>query len=170
MHQLNNLQDLFVHELRDLFSAEQQLLDALPKMVQAASSADLQTAFRHHLDQTRTHVTRLDRIFDQLEVTGAGEECQGMKGLIREGESVINTNGSSAVKDAALIAAAQRVEHYEIAGYGTARTHAQNLGLNDVASQLQNTLDEEGETNKKLTDLAEGGWFDGGINQEALEY
>jgi ferritin-like metal-binding protein YciE len=91
-----------------------------------------------------------------------------MKGLISEGEDVINANGHSAVKDAALIAAAQRVEHYEIAGYGTARTHAQNLGLDDVAFQLQETLDEEGETNKKLTDLAEGGWFDGGINKEAM--
>ena len=93
-----------------------------------------------------------------------------MKGLISEGENVISANGDSAVKDAALIAAAQRVEHYEIAGYGTARTHAQNLGLDDIASQLQQTLDEEGETNKKLTDLAEGGWFNGGINQEALSY
>lgn len=170
MHHLNNLQDFFVHELRDLFSAEQQLLDALPKMVQAASSADLQEAFSQHLDQTRTHVARLDRIFDQLETTGAGEQCQAMKGLISEGESVIDSDGDSAVKDAALIAAAQRVEHYEIAGYGTARTHAQNLGLDDIASQLQTTLDEEGETNKKLTRLAEGGWFNGGINQEALSY
>jgi ferritin-like metal-binding protein YciE len=168
MHQLNNFQELFVHELRDLFSAEQQLLTALPKMAQAASSADLREAFDHHLNQTRTHVTRLDRIFGQLDTTGAGEECQGMKGLISEGENVINANGDSAVKDAALIAAAQRVEHYEIAGYGTARTHAQNLGLDDVASQLQETLDEEGETNKKLTDLAEGGWFNGGINKEAM--
>lgn len=170
MHHLNNLQDLFVHELRDLFSAEQQLMEALPKMVQAASSADLREAFDHHLHQTRTHVTRLDRIFDQLELTGAGEECKAMKGLISEGEDVINANGDSAVKDAALIAAAQRVEHYEIAGYGTARTHAENLGLDDVASLLQETLNEEGEANKKLTHLAEGGWFDGGINEEALTY
>jgi ferritin-like metal-binding protein YciE len=170
MYYLNNLQDLFIHELRDLFSAEQQLLTALPKMVQAASSDDLREAFSHHLDQTRNHVTRLDRVFGQLDITGAGEECKAMKGLISEGEDVINANGHSAVKDAALIAAAQRVEHYEIAGYGTARTHAQNLGLDDVASQLQETLDEEGETNKKLTDLAEGGWFDGGINKEALSY
>jgi ferritin-like metal-binding protein YciE len=168
MHHLNNLQDFLVHELRDLFSAEQQILVALPKMVQAASSSDLKEAFSHHLDQTRTHVARLDRIFDQLDTTGAGEVCKGMQGLIQEGEGIIEAHADSAVKDAALIGAAQRVEHYEMAGYGTARTHARNLGLDDIADQLQETLDEEGDADKKLTRIAEGGWFKEGINEEAV--
>lgn len=170
MHHLNNFQDLFIHELRDLFNAEQQLLDALPKMAQAADSADLREAFNHHLNQTRTHVSRLDRIFDRFEITSAGEECQAMKGLISEGEDVINSDGASAVKDAALIAAAQRVEHYEIAGYGAARNHAKNLGFDDIADTLQAILDEEGEADKKLTALAEGGWFEEGINERALTF
>jgi ferritin-like metal-binding protein YciE len=169
MRSLSNLQDLFIHELRDLFSAEQQLLEALPKMAEAATSPDLRDAFSQHLNQTRTHVARLDRIFDQLELTGSGEECKGMKGLISEGEDVINAEGESAVIDAALITAAQRVEHYEIAGYGTARAHAKHLGFDDIATTLQAILDEEGETDKKLTALAEG-WFEQSINEEALAF
>ncbi len=123
MNHLSNLQDLFIHELRDLYSAEKQLVTALPKMAQKATSTDLKEAFNHHLNQTRNHVTRLDEIFSHLGTTGAGKECEAMKGLIKEGEDVMSASGNSDVKDAALIAAAQRVEHYEIAGYGTVRTY-----------------------------------------------
>jgi ferritin-like metal-binding protein YciE len=167
MNHLNSLQDLFVHELRDLYSAEQQLVSALPKMARAASSPDLQTAFHEHLDQTRNHVTRLDRIFGQLGTSGMGKECEAMKGLIKEGEQTIQAGGDSDVKDAALIAAAQRVEHYEIAAYGAARTFAEKLGYDEAADMLQKTLDEEGKTDKKLTALAEGGIFKTGINERA---
>lgn len=167
MH-LNSLRDLFVHELRDLYSAEQQLVSALPKMARAATSSDLQTAFTNHLEQTRTHVSRLENILDTLGTPRNGHECEAMKGLIKEGETVINEMGDTAVKDAALIAAAQRVEHYEMAGYGTARAFANKLGFNEVADILQDTLDEEGEADKKLTKLAEGNVFSVGINQRAM--
>ena len=167
MHHLGNLHDLFVHELRDLYSAEQQLVMALPKMASAATTPDLKQAFNHHLDQTRNHVSRLDKIFTRLGTTSSGEECEAMKGLVKEGESIIKAQGDSVVKDAALIGAAQRVEHYEIAAYGTARTYAEELGYDDMANWLQETLDEEGATNKKLTKLAEGGWLSSGINQDA---
>jgi ferritin-like metal-binding protein YciE len=168
MHNLSSLQDLFVHELSDLYSAEQQLVTALPKMARAATSTELRDAFNSHLEQTRNHVTRLNTIFGQLGRSATGEECKAMKGLIEEGEEMIETGGDTAVKDAALIAAAQRVEHYEIAGYGTARTFAEHLGFNEAASLLQQTLDEEGKTNKKLTTLAEGGLLKAGINQKAM--
>ncbi|MCC6604074.1 MAG: ferritin-like domain-containing protein [Anaerolineae bacterium] len=167
MHHLGNLHDLFVHELRDLYSAEQQLVMALPKMASAATTPDLKQAFAHHLDQTRNHVSRLDKIFTRLGTTSAGDECEAMKGLVKEGESIIKAQGDSVVKDAALIGAAQRVEHYEIAAYGTARTYAEELGYDDMANWLQETLDEEGATNKKLTKLAEGGWLSSGINEDA---
>lgn len=168
MHHLNSLHDLFVHEIRDLYSAEQQLVSALPKMASAATSSDLQQAFRQHLEQTRTHVTRLESILTEIGESNTGEECEGMRGLIKEGEQVLQAGGDTAVKDAALIAAAQRVEHYEIAGYGTARTYAEHLGMDDAAKILQQTLDEEGNTNKKLTKLAEGGLFSKGINEKAI--
>jgi ferritin-like metal-binding protein YciE len=168
MNHLSNLQDLFIHELRDLYSAEKQLVTALPKMAQQATSADLKDAFNNHLSQTRNHVTRLDEIFSRLGTTGIGKECQAMKGLIKEGEDVMSASGNSDVKDAALIAAAQRVEHYEIAGYGTVRTYAEELGFDDAANLLQKTLDEEGKANKKLTSLAEGGLLSSGINKQAV--
>lgn len=140
---------------------------ALPKMASAATTPDLKQAFNHHLDQTRNHVSRLDKIFTRLGTTSAGDECEAMKGLVKEGESIIKAQGDSVVKDAALIGAAQRVEHYEIAAYGTARTYAEELGYDDMANWLQETLDEEGATNKKLTKLAEGGWLSSGINEDA---
>jgi ferritin-like metal-binding protein YciE len=168
MNHLSNLQDLFIHELRDLYSAEKQLVTALPKMAQQATSADLKDAFKNHLSQTRNHVTRLDEIFSRLGTTGIGKECQAMKGLIKEGEDVMSASGNSDVKDAALIAAAQRVEHYEIAGYGTVRTYAEELGFDDAANLLQKTLDEEGKANKKFTSLAEGGLLSSGINKQAV--
>jgi ferritin-like metal-binding protein YciE len=167
MHHLSNLQELFIHELRDLYSAEQQLVTALPKMAQQAHSTDLKDAFNHHLDQTRNHVSRLNEIFSNLGTTGSGEECEAMKGLIKEGEDIMKATGNADVKDAALIAAAQRVEHYEMAGYGTVRTYAEELGYNEAADLLQQTLDEEGKANKKLTSLAEGGLLSSGINKKA---
>ena len=152
---LNSLRDLFVEELRDLYSAETQLLDALPKMAEAAASQELVSAFEHHLDETRGHVSRLENIFGQMGEKPSGETCEAMKGLIKEGEIVVKAEGDPDVRDAGLIGAAQRVEHYEMAGYGTARSLALRLGHNETAEILQQTLDEEGEANKKLTSLAE---------------
>lgn len=152
---LESLQDLYVDELKDLYSAENQLVKALPKMAKAASSEDLQAAFEEHLEQTRGHVKRLEQVFKKLNASPKGKKCKAMEGLLDEGEEVINEDAEPAVKDAALIAAAQRVEHYEIAGYGCVRTYAQQLGFNDAAELLQQTLNEEGETDKKLTELAE---------------
>jgi ferritin-like metal-binding protein YciE len=136
-------------------------------MAQQAHSTDLKDAFNHHLDQTRNHVSRLNEIFSNLGTTGSGEECEAMKGLIKEGEDIMKATGNADVKDAALIAAAQRVEHYEMAGYGTVRTYAEELGYNEAADLLQQTLDEEGKANKKLTSLAEGGLLSSGINKKA---
>ncbi|MCB0105941.1 MAG: ferritin-like domain-containing protein [Caldilineaceae bacterium] len=166
--QLNTMKDLYVDQLRDLYSAEDQLTKALPKMAQAASSSDLQKAFRDHLNETQQQKQRLEQIFSTLGMSPQGETCEAMKGLIKEGEEIINTHADSQVKDAALIAAAQRVEHYEMAGYGTVRTFADELGYNDAKDLLQTTLDEEGSANKKLTSLAEGGLFSSGINQKAM--
>lgn len=167
MQHLNSLQDLFVHELRDLYSAEKQLVNALPKMARAASSSKLTDAFNHHLKQTQNHVQRLDRVFQEIGITSGSVECEAMKGLVKEGDDVIKAGGDNVVKDAALISAAQRVEHYEMAGYGAVRTYANELGYDSIASLLQETLDEEGDANNKLTKLAEGGLFQSGINEEA---
>ena len=150
-----SLQDLYVEQLRDLYDAENQILDALPKMTSQASHTELKRAFQEHLRVTQEHVNRLRQIFTQLGTSPEGETCAGMKGLIKEGEKTIKEWDDSDVLDAALIAAAQRVEHYEIAGYGTVRTYAQMLGKANQAQLLQRTLDEEGETDKKLTALAE---------------
>jgi ferritin-like metal-binding protein YciE len=165
--QLNSLKDLFVEQLRDLYSAETQLVDALPKMASAASHDELRQAFEHHLDETRGHVDRLREIFEQLGETPGGETCEAMKGLIEEGEEVVKAQGDAAVKDAALIAAAQRVEHYEIAGYGTVRTFADDLDLGDARDLLDQTLDEESSADKLLTKLATGGMLKTGLNERA---
>jgi ferritin-like metal-binding protein YciE len=150
-----------------LYSAEKQITEALPKMVKAASEKSLKDAFSQHLDQTQAHLQRVRQILDGMDVNPGNVKCDGMEGLLKEGEEIISTSGSGVAKDAALIAAAQRVEHYEIAAYGAARTHAKLLGFDDAASTLQKTLDEEGETDKKLTKLAEGSWLSEGINKEA---
>jgi ferritin-like metal-binding protein YciE len=152
---LNSLRDLLLEELRDLYSAENQLVDALPKMVEAAGSNELKNAFGHHLEQTRGHVSRLENIFEEIGEKASGETCEAMKGLVKEGEILIHADSPADVRDAGLIGAAQRVEHYEIAGYGTARGLARRLGDQNVASILQQTLDEEGEADKKLTAIAE---------------
>ena len=152
---LESLQDLFVDELKDLYSAENQLLKALPKMAQAATDEQLRNAFQDHLEQTRNQVKRLDQIFKKMDVNPKGKKCKAMEGLIEEGKQVINEKANAAVRDAALISAAQRVEHYEIAGYGSVRTFAQVLGDNESADLLQETLEEEAAADKKLTELAE---------------
>jgi ferritin-like metal-binding protein YciE len=152
---LNSFDELFIEQLQDLYDAEQRLTKALPKMASAAHSPALQAAFRDHLRQTETHVSRLEQVFRMMGKSAQAKTCEAMKGLVAEGEEVISGKGDADVKDAALIAAAQRVEHYEIAGYGTVRTFAQRLGRQDAARVLQQTLDEEAATDKKLSSLAE---------------
>ncbi|MFY9983973.1 MAG: ferritin-like domain-containing protein [Chthoniobacterales bacterium] len=153
---LDSVQDLFLAELRDLHNAEEQLVEALPKMAEAASSKELKNAFTHHLEETRRHVTRLDGVFKSLQQEPSGETCEAMKGLVKEGEEFIKAKGEPEVIDAGLIGAAQRVEHYEMAGYGTARTLANRLGYNDLARILETTLTEEKAADAKLTTVAEG--------------
>jgi ferritin-like metal-binding protein YciE len=164
--QLQTLQELFEHEISDLYSAETQLVAALPKMAQAASNDELRSAFNQHLEETRDHVRRLEDIRGQVG-SFLSEECEGMRGLIKEGDEVVRAVGDPAVKDAALISAAQRVEHYEIAAYGTARTLADELDLADAKDLLDQTLDEESNADKLLTKIATGGMFKAGINQQA---
>jgi ferritin-like metal-binding protein YciE len=152
---LDSFETLYIEELRDLYNAENQLVKALPKMAKAASSPELQQAFEDHLEQTKEHIERLDEIFDKLDKKPSGKTCYGIKGIVEEGSEIMNEKGEGFVIDAGLIAAAQKVEHYEIASYGTVRTWAEMLGDDDAAELLQQTLDEEGETDKKLTELAE---------------
>lgn len=152
---LETLNDLYVAELKDLYSAEHQLLKALPKMAKAASDAQLAQAFTDHLAETKGQVARLEKIFKKLDVSPKGKTCKAMEGLLEEGKELMSEDAAPTVMDAALIAAAQRVEHYEMAGYGCVRTFAQLLGFDDAASLLQETLDEEGAADKKLTKLAE---------------
>ncbi len=152
---LNSLRDLLLEELRDLHNAENQLVDALPKLAEAASSSELRSAFLHHLEQTRQHVSRLEEIFDHIGEKSSGETCEAMKGLIKEGDALINAQGDPNVRDAGLVGAAQRVEHYEMAGYGTARSLARRLGQTRIAETLQQTLTEEAEADKTLTSIAE---------------
>jgi ferritin-like metal-binding protein YciE len=152
---MESLKDLYLEQLRDLYSAEKQILQALPKMADAASHEELKSGFRQHVEQTERQVERLDRIFDDLGESPKGHHCKGMEGLIKEGEEMMNERANSDVLDAGLIAAAQRVEHYEIAGYGCVRTYADMLGKDEHAKLLQQTLDEEGQTDKKLTSMAE---------------
>ncbi|MEP7015760.1 MAG: ferritin-like domain-containing protein [Verrucomicrobiota bacterium] len=152
---IDSLETLYVEELRDIYSAENQIVKALPKMAKAASSSDLQEAFEEHLEQTKEHIERLEEIFENMDKSPKGKTCKGMKGLIEEGSEMLEAEGDEAAIDAGLIAAAQRVEHYEMAAYGTVRTLAETLGRKDDADLLQETLDEEGDTDKRLTELAE---------------
>ncbi len=151
---LESIENLFLHEIKDLLSAEKQLVKALPKMAKGASSQALKEGIEDHLEQTRGHVERLEKVFKLLDKSPRAEHCKGMEGLIEEGAELLEEEGEPNVKDAALIAAAQRVEHYEISGYGTARTLAELLGLDEAVDLLQQTLDEEKETDEKLTELA----------------
>jgi len=152
---LDSLQTLWIEELRDLYNAENQLLKALPKMAKGASSPELKQAFEDHLEQTKDHVERLDEIFEKLDEKPDGKTCKAMKGLIEEGSEILEKEGEPSVLDAGIIAAAQKVEHYEIASYGTVRAFANMLGEEDAADLLQQTLDEEGEADKHLSELAE---------------
>lgn len=151
---LNTLKDLYIHELKDLYSAEKQILKALPKMVKAASHEKLAAGFEEHLEQTKEHAVRLEKILASHDQTTRGPKCKGMEGVLEEGAEMIEEEADEEVRDAGLIAAAQRVEHYEMAGYGTARAYAELLGDKEGAKILQTTLDEEGDTDKKLTKLA----------------
>jgi ferritin-like metal-binding protein YciE len=159
---MKSLHELFVHELKDLYDAEHQLVEALPAMAKAASSTELSTAFKDHLKATQGHIDRLEQVFQSVNEKPAREACAGMKGLIKEGQKVMEEDMSETVRDAALIAAAQRVEHYEMAGYGTLRTYAHLIGESEAAQLLQRTLDEEDMTDKRLSQLAHN------INEAAL--
>jgi len=161
---LKTLKDLFHHELKDLYSAETQLVKALPKMAKTATNEELKAGFEEHLEQTREHVQRLDQIGESLEMRLSGHKCKAMEGLITEGAELISEDAEESVRDAGLIGAAQRVEHYEIAGYGTARALAQVLGFDEAADLLEQTLDEEKATDEKLTEIAESA-----VNASAAE-
>lgn len=153
---LNTFDDLFTHQLEDVYDAENQLIASLPLMAGAAASADLKAAFNTHLAETKVHAQRLEQVFKKLGKEAKRTTCPAMKGLIKEGSEAINATGDPLVKDAALIASAQRVEHYEIAAYGTLRALAKTIGKEDIAAIFQTTADEEGKTDKLLTKLAEG--------------
>ena len=152
--ELETLKDLYIHELKDLYSAEKQLIRALPKMAKAATNDDLIGGFEEHFEQTKEHAERLEKILESHDESTRGPKCKGVGGLIKEGEEIIEEKADDDVRDAGLISAAQRVEHYEIAGYGCAQTYAEMLGDKRGAELLQTTLEEEGETDKKLTRLA----------------
>ena len=162
-----SLNDLLLEELQDLYSAETQLLDALPKLADAASRPELKSAFNKHLEETREQVSRLEEVFDQLGESPGDEHCDAMAGLIAEEEKRIQEDGEADVKDAALISAAQRTEHYEMAAYGSARTFADQLDLIEVRDLLDETLSEEKSADEELNKVATGGWLGSGINQEA---
>lgn len=152
---MKNLKDLFEHQLKDLYSAESQLIDALPKLAKNADDSKLKQAFEKHLEETKEHKKRLKEICDSLGIKPTGETCKAMEGLVKEAESFLKEDTEKDVKDAGLIAEAQRVEHYEISGYGTAARYAKELGHNDIASKLKKTLDEEYKTDDLLTEMAE---------------
>jgi ferritin-like metal-binding protein YciE len=164
MAQVDSLKLLFVDTIKDLYSAETQITKALPKMAKAATSPDLKRGFEEHLEQTRMQTERLKQISDQLGFKVTGKKCAGMEGIIQEGDEVLKESYPDQVRDAGLIEAAQKVEHYEIAGYGSARTFARFLGYDDAVRLLQQTLDEESATDKKLTQIAESH-----INREAIK-
>ena len=153
---MKNLKDLFEHQLKDLYSAETQLLKALPKMAENATDAKLKKAFEAHLEETREHQQRLEEVCKELEIKPTGETCKAMKGLIAEAEAFLKEDAEKEVRDAGLIADAQRVEHYEISGYGTVVRYAKELGYDGIAKKLQKTLDEEYKADEKLDKLAEG--------------
>jgi ferritin-like metal-binding protein YciE len=163
--ELQSLQDLYVEQLRDLYNAENQLISALPKMAKAAADPQLQEAFESHLEQTRGHAERIEHIFDRLGMKPKGQKCKAMEGLIEEGKEMIDMDGEPEIRDAGLVACAQRVEHYEIAGYGCVRTYARLLNDREGERLLQQTLEEEAQTDKNLTKLA-----DSVLNRQAASH
>lgn len=158
---------LFLEELADLYSAEKQIVRAFPELINAVNNPDLKEAFEKHFEETRTQVNRLEQVFTILNITPMQKTCKAMEGLIQEVKDYIAEDIPSIVKDAALIGAAQKIEHYEIASYGTARTFANIMDLDKVADLLQASLDEEGNADEKLTSIAEGGFFTAGVNEIA---
>jgi ferritin-like metal-binding protein YciE len=164
MAQAGTLHDAFIEELRDTYDAEKQLIKALPRLAKAAASTDLRTAFEMHLEETKGHVERLEQVFESLEEKPRGKHCEGIAGIIEEGKSMMEEEFDDATMDACLIAAGQRAEHYEMAAYGTLIAWAQSMGHTEATNLLQEILEEEKATDKKLTSLAEGG-----INQEAAD-
>jgi ferritin-like metal-binding protein YciE len=163
----HSLKDVLQEQLEDLHSAEEQLIAALPKMAQAAHNDELRQAIEHHLEETRGHLKRVEEALGELGISTPSEECKAMKGLIAEGEELIQKDGDPTAKDAALIGAAQRVEHYEIAAYGTARQLADDCGYDSIKDLMDQTLDEESQADKLLNKIATGGMFKAGINQQA---
>lgn len=159
---VDTIEKLFVDELKDLYSAENQITKALPKLAKASSSDKLRTAFESHLEETKEQIDRLEQIFKILEVSPKGKTCAGMKGLLEEGSEVLEETEEGAIRDAAMISAAQRVEHYEMAGYGSVRTYAQLLGKDKIVTLLEKTLEEEKTADSKLTKIAKS------VNGEAL--
>ena len=164
---IDSLTDVLVDQVSDLYDAEQQLVEALPKVSRAANAGELKAAIDDHLEETRSHVQRLEQIFSMLDGKPTVERCEAMQGIIREGEKVLDADGDPTARDAAIIAAAQRAEHYEIAGYGTARTLADELGLGEISGILGETLDEESAADSRLTKIATGGLFGSGVNERA---
>jgi ferritin-like metal-binding protein YciE len=163
----HSLKDVLEEQLEDLHSAETQLVEALPKLARAAHHDELKHAFQEHLEETRGHVKRVEEALGELGISTPTEECKAMKGLIAEGEEIISKDGDPTAKDAALIGAAQRVEHYEIAAYGTAKQLAGDCGYDEIKDLMDQTLDEESNADKLLTKIATGGMFKAGLNQEA---
>lgn len=153
--EFHDLGDLFVEQLKDVYDAEKRLIQALPQMEEAATSNELKVAFREHLEQTKSHCDKVEQVFRMLGKEPEETTCAGMKGLVAEGKEIISAKGDSAVRDAGLICAAQKVEHYEIGTYGTLRSFAEQLGRSDIAAVLQEILDDEEDTDKKLTLIAE---------------
>jgi ferritin-like metal-binding protein YciE len=151
---MKTMEDLLIHELKDLYSAEKQITKALPKMAKAASSDELREAFEAHLEETEEQIKRLEQIFEELELPTRGPKCKAMEGLIEEGKEILEEDMEDNIRDAAMIGAAQRVEHYEMAGYGCAKTYAELLGHDNIVELLQQTLDEEKATDEKLTQIA----------------
>jgi ferritin-like metal-binding protein YciE len=158
---VDSIEKLFVEELKDLYSAENQITKALPKMVKATKSNELRGAFEHHLKETEGQIRRLDQIFQMLNTNPKGKTCEGMKGVLEEGEQMLSAAKEGDVRDVSLISAAQRVEHYEMAAYGTVRTYAERLGKSEIVHLLQQTLDEEKAADKKLTDISQSVFMQG---------
>ena len=165
---MSMFRELLVEQLSDIHNAETQITQALPKMLEAASDPDLKKAFSHHLEETRAQIQRLEEAFGELGASPSGKVCQGMKGLLKEGEEALEKPLAGPLKDALLIAGAQRVEHYEISAYGTAIAWAKQLDLDEVADLLDESLDEESNADEKLTSIAEGGLLESGVNEEAV--
>ncbi len=164
----DSLHDLFLHELDMSYDAERQILEFLPRGMDACSNPDLKQGFQDEIKQTQERLRRLEEVYQDLNQSPWGDRCKGMEGIIAECDTVVNAPGVPEVKDAVLIVGAQKILHYQLAGYGSARTYARELGLNDVADLLQDNLDQLGTTDKKLTKLAEGGLFSRGINELAM--